>query len=163
MEKTSIERLFNINGLEKEDLESINSTIKTMFDIINAQQNMLINIKNDIDALMKTETANTNILLSVNNRVNELNTQFMSINSVLDSTMPTNINSYNRPQQPQQSVVNRRVQTQQPKPKQDTGGFNPLNVGSPIAQNGDTSIPLDPQQMEEYRRIINNQNRVNHR
>ncbi len=161
MEKTSIERLFNINGLEKEDLESINSTIKTMFDIINAQQNMLINIKNDIDALMKTETANTNILLSVNNRVNELNTQFMSINSVLDSTMPTNINNYNKPQQPQPSVVNRRVQTHQP--KQDAGGFNPLNVGSPIAQNGDTSIPLDPQQLEEYRRIINNQNRVNTR
>lgn len=151
MEKTSIERLFEVNLLEKEDIEIINKNILELVGIVSAQQKTIIDIKTLLESLIKKTDSSEQLSYAVSKKLDDFINMASNVNNIMGG-FNGGFQPFNQ-QPPQQRPV--QMMRQQPvSPIQQTKnsqggatiGFDPMSVSAPNPE-GTTQV-LTPQQQE---------------
>lgn len=159
MEKTPIDRLFNSNPLEKEDINPIVKTINDVISIVNTQQKLIIEMKASIETLTKKVGENSSLLINITNKIDDVNNANASaISSLNNYQFPTP--PYQQYNQQHPVIPNNRNNIPMVQPKSSnngTLGFDPMSVSVPNTNvQGDSTSNVTPQQMAAIRNQIAN-------
>lgn len=160
MEKTPIERLFETNPLEKEDIEIINKNILELVGIVSAQQKTIIDIKTLLESLIKKADSSEQLSYTVSKKLDDFINIASNVNNMMGG-FSGGFQPFNQQPSQQRPVQMMRQQPvspiQQPRTTNQGGatmGFDPMSVSAPNPE-GTTQV-LTPQQQAALQQFNGN-------